>query len=124
MPVKKIALLASLALLAACDQSPTAAPEPAATPAAAVTPAQPALPSPSQEVFASVFAETCPKAEKVATSVCKRAGMGSEDVLCEFGVGEDTALRHKATLTAGEGKWTLADAEKVCAEHNSHHVAS
>ncbi len=122
--MKKFVLFAAVVTLAACDQSPTAAPEPAATPAAATTPAGPALPSPTQDVFAAVFAETCPAAEKVATSVCKRAGMGSEDVLCEFGVGEDTALRHKATLNAGEGEWQLADAEAVCAEHDSHHAAS
>ena len=116
----KLALLLPFLALAACGQEP--APEP--TPTVAAAPAEPALPSPSLEVFAAVFAETCPAAEKVATSVCKRAGMGADDVLCEFGVGEDTALRHKATLTAGDGEWKLADAEAVCAEHDSHHVAS
>ena len=115
----KLLFLIPIAFLAACGQEPAPAP----APTAAATPAKPALPSPSLEVFATVFGETCPKAEKVATSVCKRAGMGSDEVLCDFGVGEDTALRHKATLTAGEGKWILSDAEAVCAEHDSHHVA-
>ena len=118
--MNKLALLLPIIALAACGQEP--APEPA--PTVAATPAEPALPSPSLEVFAATFAATCPKAEKVATSVCKRAGMGSKDVLCEFGVGEDKELRHNATLTAGEGEWKLADAEAVCAEHDSHHVAS
>ncbi|MGX7952168.1 hypothetical protein ACWPM1_06330 [Tsuneonella sp. HG249] len=118
--MNKLLLLLPSFALAACGQEP--APEPAPTVAAA--PAEPALPSPSLEVFAATFAETCPAAEKVSTSVCKRAGMGSKDVLCEFGVGEDTELRHNATLTAGEGEWKLADAEAVCAEHDSHHIAS
>lgn len=118
--MNKLALLFPIFALAACGQEP--APEPAPTVAAA--PADPALPSPTLEVFAATFAETCPAAEKVATSVCKRAGMGSDDALCEFGVGEDTALRHKATLTAADGKWTLGDAKAVCAEHDSHHAAS
>ena len=118
--MNKLALFLPIVSLAACGQEP--APEPAATVAAA--PAEPTLPSPSLQVFAATFAATCPKAEKVATSVCKRAGMGSDDVLCEFGVGEDTELRHKATLTAGDGEWKLADAEATCAEHDSHHVDS
>ena len=118
--MKKYLVILPLVALAACGQEPA----PEATPTAVAAPAKPALPSPSLEVFAAVFGETCPKAEKVSTSVCKRAGMGSEEVLCEFGVGEDAELRHKATLAAGDGKWALADAEAVCAEHDSHHVAS
>ena len=118
--MKQAFLILPLLALAACGQEP--APQP--TPSVAAAPAEPTLPSPSLEVFAATFAATCPKAEKVATSVCKRAGMGSDDVLCEFGVGEDTELRHKATLTAGDGEWKLADAEATCAEHNSHHVDS
>ena len=117
--MNKLAIILPIVALAACGQDPV--PEPAPTVAAA--PAEPALPSPSLEVFAGVFAKTCPEAEKVATSVCKRA-MGSDEVLCEFGVGEDKALRHQATLTANAGEWTLANAEAVCAEHDSHHVAS
>jgi hypothetical protein len=118
--VYKLSLLLPIVALAACGQEPAPAP----APTAAATPAEPSLPAPTLEVFAAVFGETCPKAEKVSTSVCKRAGMGSKDVLCQFGVGEDAELRHKATLTAGEGEWKLADAETVCAEHDSHHVAS
>jgi hypothetical protein len=118
--LNKLALLLPILALAACGEEPAPAP----APTVAATPAEPALPSPSLDVFAAVFAKTCPEAEKVSTSVCKRAGMGADDVLCEFGVGEDTELRHKATLTAGEGEWTLADAEAVCAEHDSHHAAS
>lgn len=120
--MKKIAFILPLLALAACGQEAAPAPEPTATVAAA--PAAPTLEAPTEEVFAATFAKTCPAAEKVSTSVCKRAGMGSTDAICDFGIGEDENLRHKATLTAVDGAWTLADAETVCAEHNSHHVAS
>ena len=96
--MKNLLFLLPLCALAACGQEAAPAPEPTATVAA--QPAQPKLAAPSEELFAATFAQTCPKAEKIATSVCKRAGMGSPDVLCEFGVGEDTALRHRATLSA------------------------
>lgn len=120
--MKKLHFLLPLCALAACGQEPAPAPQPTAT--VASQPAKPTLSAPTQEVFAAVFSETCPAAEKIATSVCKRAGMGSPDVLCEYGVGEDANLRHKATLTAENGAWKLADPKTTCAEHDSHHVAS
>ena len=60
------------------------------------------------------YAEACPDEEPINTAMCKRAGMGSPDVVCEFGLGDDEYLRNKATLTAGEGEWTFADPENVC----------
>jgi hypothetical protein len=121
--VKKLAVIVPLATLAlaACGQGE---PEPAPTPTVAAAPAKPTLPPPNEELFAEVFAKTCPDAEKVATSVCKRAGMGSDTVDCQFGVGEDENLRHKASLMAENGEWKLVDAATICAEHNSHHVDS
>ena len=115
--MKKLAFLLPIFALAACGEEP--APAPVEAPVAA--PVEPSLPTPDQEFFGKLFAANCPAAEPVRTSVCKR-GMGSPEALCEFGLGEDDALRHKATLSAGEGEWILSDAETVCAEHDSHHV--
>ncbi|WP_242447389.1 hypothetical protein [Aurantiacibacter aquimixticola] len=116
--MKKLLALTPLALLAACGEEP--APEPVDT-----APAEPvvSLPAPDEALFAEVFASTCPAAEPVSTSVCKRA-MGAETVSCEFGLGEDTALRHDATLAADESgeNWVLDNAEAICSEHDSHHV--
>ncbi|MBX7482514.1 hypothetical protein [Qipengyuania qiaonensis] len=109
--MKNFALLLPLALLAACGEEPAAQP----TPEQVVTP-EPieTLAAPDQAFFTAKYAETCPEDEAVNTAVCKRAGMGSPDVLCEFGLGEDEYLRNKATLTAGDGEWTFADPENVC----------
>ena len=125
--MKQIALLLPLALLAACGQQAEEAPAEAATTAAAPAPAAtPSLPAPDQATFTTAFAEACEGAEPVNTAVCKRAGLGSKDVVCEYGLGEDTYLRHKATLTANTDgtAWMLAEAATVCAEHGAHHKAS
>lgn len=112
--MNKIALLlpvTALSLaLAACGEEP--APEP--TPTATAAP-EPTLPAPNQDLFSGLLAEACPELEPVNTAVCKRAGFGSSDVICEYGLGEDEYLRDKATLTPGDGEWTLADPESICA---------
>lgn len=105
-------LLVPLFALAACGEEPAAevaqtqvaTPEPVAT-----------LPAPNQALFTQLYADACPGAEPVNTAVCRRAGLGSDEVLCEFGLGEDEYLRNDATLTPGDGQWTLADPENVCA---------
>jgi hypothetical protein len=117
---KSFALLLPLFALAACGEEP--APEPVPTQAATPEPVN-TLPAPNEALFAQLFAETCPAAEKVSTSACKRA-LGSDEVTCQFGVGEDNYLRHSAKLAPGDDSWTIADAEKLCAEHNSHHVSN
>ena len=108
--------LCALVLLSACGEEP--APEP--TPSVAAEPVE-TLPAPDEELFAEVFATTCPEAEKVSTSVCARA-MGAEEALCEFGIGEDTALRHEAKIKVEDNGWVLDMPAEICAEHDSHHV--
>ncbi|WP_240782119.1 hypothetical protein [Qipengyuania sediminis] len=107
-----MALAAALAL-AACSQEPEPAPAPA-SPAPVVTPS---LPAPDQALFSELFGKACPGAEKVNTAACKRAGFGSEEVICEYGLGEDTYLRNSATLAQVDGAWAIKDAETVCKAH-------
>ena len=113
--MKKIALaLLPVLALAACGEEPAPAPQPTET--AVAEPEVPALPAPDEGVFAATIAKACPSAKPVSTSVCKRAGFGSSDVICNYGLGEDEYLRHSATLTPGDGEWTVVDTETVCAQ--------
>lgn len=110
-------ILPAIALLTACGETGEDAEIDIDTAPAEVAPVETSsLPAPDQDVFSKVFAEACPDAEAVNTAVCKRAGLGSEDVLCEYGLGDDEYLRHDATLNAGEDAWMLADPETVCAQ--------
>jgi len=122
--VKKIAFILPLFALGACSQEPSAEPTTAPTTAAAAPTASatPSLPAPDQETFSAAFAEACPAAEKVNTAVCKRAGFGSDQVICEYGLGEDKYLRDKATMSPADGKWALKDPEAVCKAHLEHHA--
>ncbi len=115
--MKKLILLLPMLVLAACGQEP--APEPVPTQTAAVVPAKPSLPAPDAKIFAAAFAAACPEAEPVNNSVCKRAGLGSTDAVCEYGLGKDEYLRHKATITPVDGAWTIANPETTCAEHGA-----
>lgn len=112
----RFASLLPLIALAACSGEPAAEPAPPTTTAAAPAPVTtPSLPAPDQALFTGLFAEACPGAKPVNTAVCRRAGMGSSEVNCEFGLGEDKYLRNKATLEAGTDAWTLKDPAPVCA---------
>ena len=109
MPFKNSIILAASLGLAAAPVAAQTAPEQVVTPEPIET-----LPAPDQALLTAKYAEACPEDEAVNTAMCKRAGMGSPDVVCEFGLGDDEYLRNKATLTAGEGEWTFADPENVC----------
>lgn len=113
--MKKIAFLLPLFALAACSAEPADEPAAEATTAAPVPVATSSLPAPDQALFTGLFAEACPNAKPVKTAVCRRVGMGSSEVNCEFGLGEDEYLRNKATLVAGKSAWTLKDPEAICA---------
>lgn len=76
----------------------------------------PRIPPPDETVFAATFAKTCPNAEPVNTSACKRAGMGSPEVICEYGLGDDEYLRNETKLVEGETEWEIADPETTCAQ--------
>ncbi|MGN3973571.1 hypothetical protein [Tsuneonella sp. SYSU-LHT278] len=116
--MNKIAFLLPVLALAACGQEP--APEPAATQAAPVAPA-PTLPAPDTQDFAAAFAAACNGGEPVNQATCKRAGMGSPNVVCDYSLGDDEYLRHKATLSPNADKtgWVLADPANVCTEHGA-----
>ena len=111
----KLLAIAPLALLAACGEEPAPEPAPVETPVVA-EPAAPALPAPDEAVFAATFAKTCPNAKPVAVSACKRAGMGSPEVICQYGLGDDEYLRNTTTLVQGESEWEIADPETTCAQ--------
>ena len=112
-PLNKLAFLfVPLFALAACGEEPAAevAQTQVATPEPVTT-----LPAPDQKLFTELYAEACPEAEPVSTAICRRAGIGSDEVFCEYGLGEDEYRRNDATLTPGDEQWTLADPENVCA---------
>lgn len=112
--VLKLAAVAPIVLLAACGEEPAPAPAPVETTAAA-EPEAPSIPPPDGTFFKEAWAKTCPSAKPVNTAACKRAGMGSPEVICEFGLGDDEYLRNKTTLVQGETEWEIADPETTCA---------
>jgi hypothetical protein len=75
----------------------------------------PSVPSPDQEVFAATYAEACPNAEKVATSMCKSEGLGKEGFVCDYRLGSEDASQRTTTITPGDGEWQLADPDAACA---------
>ena len=112
--ITSLTLCLPLLVLAACGEEP--ATEPVTAPVVEAEPVV-SLPAPDEALFTELFAETCPEADAVNTSICRRA-MGAETVSCEYGLGEDEYLRNDATLEIGESgdAWVIADAEAVCAQ--------
>ena len=102
--------------MAACGEEPPSTTNAPTTTIATPEPIQTA-PAPDEALFAELFAATCPNAEPVSTSFCQRA-MGADTVSCEFGLGDDEALRHDATLELDETglAWSIVDPETVCAQ--------
>ncbi|KKL26825.1 hypothetical protein LCGC14_2391390, partial [marine sediment metagenome] len=74
---KLVFLFVPLFALAACGEEPAAevAQTQVATPEAVAT-----LPAPNQELFTQLYADACPEAEPVNTAVCRRVGLGSDEV--------------------------------------------
>ncbi len=113
--MRKILVCATLAALAACNSPETAEPAPVETTAVVAPPVEPTMPPPDEAAFAAAYAEGCPGALAVSTSLCKSKGMGEEGFLCDYGLGKDEYRRNKAELLPGDGKWVLAEPEKICA---------
>jgi hypothetical protein len=116
--VNKFVFLLPVLALAACGQEP--APEPVPTQPAPAVPVS-TLPAPDTEHFAEAFAAACKGAEQVNQAICKRAGMGSSSVVCDYSLGDDEYLRHKATLSPNADKtgWVLTETASVCTEHGA-----
>ena len=110
--MKTAFFLFPLIVLAGCSSEPAPEPTPTATATAPV--GAPPLAAPDQALFTRLYAATCPDAEPVSTAVCKRAGFGSEEVTCEYGLGEDKYLRNKATLVPAEDEWAVKDGAAIC----------
>ena len=112
--MKKLALLLPALALAACGEEPAPAPTPTPT---EVVETSPRLAPPTRDTFAEVYAESCPDVAKpVNNASCIAMGMGSDQFSCDYGLGEDEALRHEAQLVvneAGDG-FMLDDAENIC----------
>jgi hypothetical protein len=116
--MKSLFACAALVALAACNSQETAEAQAAEAPAAATAvaaPLEPSMSPPDEEVFATAYAEACTAAPKVSTSLCKSAGFGKEGFVCDYGLGDDEYRRNSATLVPEDGKWVLAEAEKICA---------
>ena len=111
--MRTIFVCAALAALAACGSQE---PEPQPTQTVTALPVvEPSLPAPDEAVFAAAFAEACPNAQKVSTSLCKSEGLGKDGFVCEYGLGDDEYRRNKTHLVPGDGKWAVADPAKTCA---------
>ena len=113
--MKSLFACAALVALAACNSQETTEAQAAEAPPVAAAPLKPSMPAPDEETFAAAYAEACTAAPKVSTSLCKSAGFGKEGFVCDYGLGDDEYRRNKATLLPEDGKWVLAEAEKICA---------
>lgn len=114
--MRTIFAFAAVATLAACgSQEPAPEPQPTASVAAALPEPEPSLPAPDEAIFAETFAEACPDAPKVSTSICRSHGFGKQGFTCDYGLGDDEYRRNSLDLVPGDGKWVVAEPEKACA---------
>jgi len=114
-PMKSLFACAALLALAACNSQETTEAQAAEAPPVAAAQLEPSMPAPDEETFAAAYAEACTAAPKVGTSLCKSQGFGKEGFVCNYGLGDDEYRRNTATLLPEDGKWVLAEAEKICA---------
>jgi len=106
----------ALVALAACNSQEPAAPAPASTPTpVALQPAEPTMPPPDKAAFSEAYAEACPGAKQVSTALCRSQGFGKEGFVCDYGLGNDEYRRNTASVVPSDGKWTIAEPEKICA---------
>ena len=111
MPIALVALFA----LAACGSQEPPQPEPVPDPTVAAAVIEPAMPAPSEEIFAAAYAAACPNDQAVNTSLCRSAGFGQDGFVCDYGLGDDEYRRNRADLVPEDGEWVLADQEEICA---------
>jgi hypothetical protein len=81
----------------------------------AVQPVEPTMPPPDKEIFAEAYAEACSGGKPVSTALCRSEGLGKKGFICDYGLGNDEYRRHTASVVPSDGKWTLAEPEKICA---------
>ena len=115
--MRTIFAFAALATLAACgSQEPAPEPQPTATVAAVLPDPTPSLPAPDEAIFAATFAEACPDAPKVSTSICRSHGFGKQGFTCDYGLGEvlDGVVE---PLVEGLVKVTATQAVRQALEH-------
>jgi hypothetical protein len=112
--MKKLTVVAALAVLTACDSQEVEQPQAVQTATPAVTDTGSSLPPPRTAVFAEVWAEACPDAQPVSTALCRSKGFADPNFVCNFGLGDDEDRRHTAELAPGNGSWTLAEPATAC----------
>jgi hypothetical protein len=105
---------AALLALAACNSQEADEPPPAPTPVA-LQPIEPSMPPPDDNAFVVAYAEACPNAKQVSTALCRSQGFGKQGFICDYGLGKDEYRRNTASVVPSDGKWTIAEPEKVCA---------
>ncbi len=112
--MKRPALMAAIAFLAACNSEEVTQPQASQAAAFSAAQEQGTLPPPRGEDFVAAWSEACPDAEPAARALCKANGIADPNFTCDFALGDDEFRRNTAELTRGEGRWELAEPETAC----------